>query len=49
MTEAMAMLLPIMISVRWINQLKRFRSMAMESGIDDGADIYRQVCFGGDV
>lgn len=49
MTEAMAMLLPIMILVRWINQLKRFRTMAMDAGVDDGADLYRQVCFGGDV
>ena len=48
MTEAMAMLLPVLITVKWIDQSRRFRKMIMDAGIDDGAELYRQIAMGSD-
>ena len=48
MTESMAMLLPILITVRWINSTRRFRKMLEQTAINDSADIYRQMCFRSD-
>ncbi len=48
MTESMAMLLPILITVKWINSTRRFKQLLMEADKNDDADLYRQVCFGRD-
>lgn len=48
MTEAMAMLLPILITVRWINRTRKFKKLLLTAEEKDGADLYRQVCFGTD-
>lgn len=48
-TEAMAMLLPILITVKWINQTRSFKKMLLEAEMDDDADLYRHVCFGDNV
>lgn len=45
MTESMAMLLPILITVKWINSIRRFRKMLEQTALNDDADLYRQVCF----
>lgn len=48
MTESMAMLLPILITVKWINSTRKFKQLLMEADKNDDADLYRQVCFGRD-
>jgi hypothetical protein len=48
LTESAAMLLPILIVVRWVNSTRKFRKMLRESDGYDGADLYRKVCFGSD-
>lgn len=48
MTESMAMLLPILITVKWINSTRKFKQLLMGADKNDDADLYRQVCFGRD-
>lgn len=48
MTESMAMLLPILITVKWINSTRKFKQLLMEADKNDDADLYRQVYFGRD-
>lgn len=48
MTESMAMLLPILITAKWINSTRKFKQLLMEADKNDDADLYRQVCFGRD-
>lgn len=48
MTESMAMLLPMLITVKWINSTRKFKQLLMEADKNDDADLYRQVCFGRD-
>ena len=47
-TEAMAMLLPVLITAKWIDQSRRFRKLICMAGGYEEKDLYRQVCFGRD-
>ena len=48
LTEAMGMLLPVLIAVRWINSTKRFGKKPEREHENEGTGLYRQVCFGSD-
>lgn len=48
LTEALAMMLPILITARWLDQSRRFKKLLMKTDNRGDKDLYRQVCFGHD-